>query len=63
MEAISSYEQIDSKLIGFDIYWKKKRQTATIDKGDCTVSVVNSLLKIKSKADILENMFENPWNM
>ena len=34
-----------------------------IDKGDCTFSVIYSLLKIKSKADIFENIFENPWNM
>ena len=30
-------------------------QTAMIDKGDCTFSVVYSLLKIMSKANIFEN--------
>ena len=36
---------------------KKTWQTATIDKDDCTFSVVYSLLKIKSKAYIFENIF------
>ena len=63
IEAKSLYEQIDSKLIGSN-YWKKKTwQTATINKGDCTFSVVYSLLKIKSKANIYEIIFEKPWNM
>ena len=52
-----SYDQIDSKLIGSIIYWKKASQTVTIDKGDCAFSVVYSLLKIKSKAYIFENIF------
>ena len=37
---------------------KKTWQTATIDKEECTFSVVYSLLKIKSKAYILENIFK-----
>ena len=52
------------------LYWldliiekKKTWQTATINKGDCTFSVVYSLLKIKSKANIYEIIFEKPWNM
>ena len=36
---------------------KKTSQTVTIDKDDCTFSVVYSLLKIKSKAYIFENIF------
>ena len=31
-----------------------------IDKDDCTFSVVYSLLKIKSKAYIFENIFKIP---
>ena len=53
----SLYDQIDSKLIGSNIYWKKTSQTVTIDKDDCAFSVVYSLLKIKSKAYIFENIF------
>ena len=53
----SLYDQIDSKLIGSNIYWKKTWQTLTIDKDDCAFSVVYSLLKIKSKAYIFENIF------
>ena len=63
IQAKSLYDQIDSKLIGSNIYWKKAWQTAMIDKDDCTFSVVYSLLKIKSKANIFENIFEVPWNM
>ena len=59
----SLYDQIYFKLIGPNIYWKKKWQTVTIDKDDCTVSVVYSLLKIKSKAYISKNIFEILWNM
>ena len=36
---------------------KKTSQTVTIDKDDCAFSVVYSLLKIKSKAYISENIF------
>ena len=36
---------------------KKTSQTVTIDKDDCAFSVVYNLLKIKSKACILENIF------
>ena len=54
----SLYDQIDSKLIGPNIYWKKKSQTVMIDKdNNCTFSVIYSLLKIKSKAYIFENIF------
>ena len=56
-EAVSLYV---SKLIGSNIYRKRTWQTVMIDKGDCTFSVIYSLLKIKSKADIFENIFENP---
>ena len=42
---------------------KKTWQTATIEKDDCTFSVVYSSLKIKSKAHIFENVFKIPWNM
>ena len=42
---------------------KKTWQTATVDKDDCTFSVVYSLLKIKSKAYIFENILKIPWNM
>ena len=38
---------------------KKTWQTATINKDDCTFSVDYSFLKIKSKANIFENIFEN----
>ena len=48
----SLYDQIDSKLIGSNIYWKKTSQTVMIDKDDYAFSVVYSLLKIKSKAYI-----------
>ena len=34
-----------------------------IDKADYTLSVVYSLLKIKSKAYIFENILKIPWNM
>ena len=54
------YDQIDSKLIGSNIYLKKSWQTATIDTDDCTFSVVYSLLKIKSKSYIFENIFKIP---
>ena len=37
---------------------KKTWQTATIDKDDCTFSVVYSLLKIKSKAYISLKLLE-----
>ena len=53
----SLYDQIDSKLIGSNIYWKKTSQTVTIDKDDCAFSVVYSLLKIKNKVYIFENIF------
>ena len=53
----SLYDQIDSKLIGSNIYWKKTSQTVTIDKDDCAFSVVYSLLKIKSEAYIFENIY------
>ena len=43
------YDQIDPKLIGSNIYWKKRSQTVTIDKDDCAFSVVYSLLKIRVK--------------
>ena len=46
---MSLYDQIDSKLIGSNIYWKKTSQTVTIDKDDCAFSVVYSLLKIRVK--------------
>ena len=36
---------------------KKTSQTVTINKDDCAFSVVYSLLKIKSKAYIFENIF------
>ena len=52
----SLYDQIDSKLIGSNIFWKKTSQTVTIDKDDCAFSVVCSFLKIKSKAYIFENI-------
>ena len=39
---------------------KKTWQTATIDKDDFTFSVVYSLLKIKSKTYIFENIFKIP---
>ena len=42
---------------------KKTWYTATIDKDDCTFSVVYSLLKIKSKTNIFGNIFEIPWDM
>ena len=42
---------------------KKTWQRATIDKEDCTFSVVCSLLKIKSKAYIFEKIVKIPWNM
>ena len=46
------------KLIRSNIYWEKKpSQTVTINKDDCAFSVVYSLLKIKSKAYISENIF------
>ena len=48
----SLYDQIDSKLVGSNIYWKK-----TPDKDDCAFSVVYSLLKIKSKVYIFEHIF------
>ena len=44
--------------MGSNIYWKKTSQTVTIDKDDCAFSVVYSLLKIKSKAYVFENIFE-----
>ena len=34
--------------------------SATIDQNDCTYSVVYSLLKIKGKAYIFENIFKIP---
>ena len=34
-----------------------------MDKDDCTFSVVYSLLKIESKANMFGNIFEIPWNM
>ena len=40
---------------------EKTWQTATIDKDDCTFSVVYSLLKIKSKVHKFENIFKIPW--
>ena len=39
---------------------KKTWQTARIDKDDCAFSVVYSLLKIKSKAYVFENIFKIP---
>ena len=57
-----SYDQIDYKLIGSNIYWKKKHGRQ-IGKDDCTFSVVYSLLKIKRKVYIFENIFKIPWNM
>ena len=45
------------------IYLKKTWQTATFDKDNGTFSVINNLLKIKSKENIFENIFETPWNM
>ena len=42
---------------------KKTWQTVMIDKDDCTFSVVYSLLKIKTKSYIFENIFKVPWNM
>ena len=53
----SLYDQIDCKLIGSNICWKETSQTVTIDKDDCAFSVVYSLLKIKSKVYIFENIF------
>ena len=50
----SLHDQIDSKLIGSTK--KKTSQTVTIDKDDCAFSVVYSLVKIKSKAYIFENI-------
>ena len=38
-------------------------QTAMIDKDDCTFSVVYSLLKMKSKIYIFQNIFKIPWNI
>ena len=43
IEAQSLYDQIDSKLIGSNIYFKKTWQRATINKNDCTFSVAYSL--------------------
>ena len=42
---------------------KKTWKTATIDQDDFTFSVVYSLLKIKSKAYIFENISKVSWNM
>ena len=42
---------------------KETWQTVTVDKDDCTFSVVYSLLKIKNKAYIYENIFKIPWYM
>ena len=53
-EAKSCYDQIDFELIGSNIIEKKTLQTATIDKDNCTFSVVYSLLKTKSKTHILK---------
>ena len=48
---MSLHDQIESKLVGSNIYGKKKTwQTVTSDKDNCTFSVVHNLLKIKSKA-------------
>ena len=57
---MSLYDQINSKLIGSNIYKKKTWQTVVIDKDDCTFSVVYSLLKIKSIAYIFKYIFEIP---
>ena len=46
---MSLHDQIESKLIGSNIYGKKN-MTVTSDKDNCTFSVVHNLLKIKSKA-------------
>ena len=53
---------IKSTLNGLDLISieKKTWQTVTIDKDYCTFSVVYSLLKIKSKAWIFENVFKIP---
>ena len=59
-KAKSLYDQVHSKLIGSNIYWKKTWQTAMIDKDDCNFSLVYSLLKIKSKANAFENIFKIP---
>ena len=63
MEAKSLYDQIKSKLFGSNFYWKKTWQAAAIDKDDFTISVVYSLLKIKSKAYVSKTIFEILWNM
>ena len=47
---MSLHDQIESKLIGSNIYGKKKHDRVTSDKDNCTFSVVHNLLKIKSKA-------------
>ena len=44
------------------MYWKKIWQTAAIDKDDFTFSIVYSLLKIRGKAYVFENIFKIPWN-
>ena len=56
---MSLYDQIDSKLIGSNIYWKKTSQTVTINKDDCAffILVVYNLLMIKSKGYIFKNIF------
>ena len=58
IEAKQLYDQIDSKLITSNIYWKKNMQTMAINEDNCSFSFVYSLLKIKSKADICENILK-----
>ena len=45
------------------IFIEKKKHGRQIGKDDCTFSVVYSLLKIKRKVYIFENIFKIPWNM